>query len=27
MNRDANIAGHLSIRPEVNGQLKLAGFI
>jgi len=26
MNRDANIAAHLSIRPEVNGQQNLTGF-
>jgi len=27
MNSNANIAAHMSIRPKVNGQLKLAGFI
>jgi len=27
MNCDTNIAAHLSIRPKVNGQLYLAGFI
>jgi len=27
MNSDANVAAHLSIRPKVNGQLNLAGFM
>jgi len=27
MNSNANIAARLSIRPKVNSQLKLAGFI
>jgi len=27
MNSDANIAAYLSIRPKVNGQLSLTGFI
>jgi len=27
MNSDANIAAQLSIRPKVNGQLNLAGYV
>jgi len=27
MNIDANIAGHLPIRPNVNGQKNLTGFV